>query len=65
MSKVVEASKWSVWGILTTFIAGVLLSPILLVWVTLFMVYRLLTWPFRLVRGWLRLPTNSKVTKGS
>jgi hypothetical protein len=61
MSKVVEASKWSALSI----VMATLFTPVLLIWVVLFMVYRLLTWPFRLVRGWLRVPKNPRSAKGS
>lgn len=33
------------------------LTPFVLLFTVLFMVYRILTWPFRLVRGWLRHTT--------
>jgi len=61
MSKVVEATKWSALSVTLLILA----SPILLVWTVLFMVYRLLTWPFRLVRGWLRVPKQAKGSKGT
>ena len=61
MSKVVEAGKWSALSL----VMATLFTPVLLVWVVLFMVYRIVTWPFRLVRGWLRVPKQAKGSKST
>ncbi len=48
-----DVLKWT--GLIALgILLALILTPIGLVWVVLFMVYRLLTWPFRLVKVWLR-----------
>lgn len=57
--------KEAIFWLLFSMVAILFIVPISLIYIVIFLPYRIITWPFRLARSWLSPPRRGKTPRCS